>query len=135
MRHNTHVIPFRVAFESGSPLHEQVLYAARKAIVGGTLAPGEAFPSVRLLARELKINPNTAHKVIERLTSEGLLEVMPGIGCVVAKAAGGSRMEKKRLLDREAEALVIEARRLCLTLDEVRSAVEEHWKALGGAKS
>jgi len=109
-----------------------VLYAARKAIVGGKLEPGEAFPSVRTLARELKINPNTAHKVVERLTSEGLLEVMPGIGCVVAKAAAGTRLEKKRLLDREVESLVVEARRLGLTLDEVQGAVEEHWKALGG---
>jgi len=126
------VIPFRVAFEPGTALHEQVLYAARKAIVGGKLEPGEAFPSVRTLARELKINPNTAHKVVERLTSEGLLEVMPGIGCVVAKAAAGTRLEKKRLLDREVESLVVEARRLGLTLDEVQGAVEEHWKALGG---
>lgn len=132
MRHNTPVIPFRVAFESGSPLHEQVLYAARKAIISGRLQAGEAFPSVRLLARELKINPNTAHKVVERLTSEGLLEVMPGIGCVVAKAAAGSRGEKNRLLRREVEALVVEARKLGLTLIEVQNSLAEHWKNLGG---
>ncbi|NWF84870.1 MAG: GntR family transcriptional regulator [Bryobacteraceae bacterium] len=128
------MIPFRVAFEPGSALHEQVLYAARKAIVGGKLAAGDAFPSVRTLARELKINPNTAHKVVERLTAEGLLEVMPGIGCVVAKAAAGSRSEKKRLLDREVEALVVEARRLGLGLEELQGAVEEHWMTLGGRK-
>jgi GntR family transcriptional regulator len=128
------MIPFRVAFEPGSALHEQVLYAARKAIVSGKLAAGDAFPSVRTLARELKINPNTAHKVVERLTAEGLLEVMPGIGCVVAKAAAGSRSEKKRLLDREVEALVVEARRLGLGLEELQGAVEEHWMTLGGRK-
>lgn len=132
MRHNTPVIPFRVSFEPGSPLHEQVLYAARKAIIGGKLAPGEAFPSVRLLARELKINPNTAHKVVERLTSEGLLEVMPGIGCVVARAAAGSRIAKNRLLRREVESLVVEARRLGLALEELQNALSEHWKNLGG---
>lgn len=134
MRHNTPVIPFRVAFEPGSPLHEQVLYAARKAIVGGKLAPGEVFPSVRMLARELKINPNTAHKVVERLTLEGLLEVNPGIGCIVAKAASGSRVEKNRLLRNEVEAVVVEARKLGLSLEEVQVAVAEHWKNLGGSQ-
>jgi GntR family transcriptional regulator len=72
------VIPFRLIFEPGVALYEQVVYAAKKAIVSGQMTPGEPFPSVRTLSKALKINPNTAHKVILQLVREGLLEVRPG---------------------------------------------------------
>ena len=66
------MIPFHVAFGPGSPLYEQVVYAATRAIISGQLRPGDDFPSVRVLSRELKINPNTAHKVVTRLVDVGL---------------------------------------------------------------
>ena len=78
------MIPFRVAFRPGSSLYEQVVYAAKKALISGQLRPGDPFPSVRTLSTALKINPNTAHKVVTHLLNEGLLEVMPGTGTVVA---------------------------------------------------
>src|ERR1051325_9751115 len=87
-RHNTAMIPFRVEFRPGTSLYEQVVYAAKKALVSRLLRPGDAFPSVRMLSVELKINPNTAHKVVTTLLNEGLLEVMPGIGTVVARSPG-----------------------------------------------
>src|SRR5258706_315400 len=83
--YSTPMVPFRVSFAPGIPIYEQVVYAAKKAIVSGDMAPGERFPSVRVLSQELKINPNTAHKVIGELVSERLLEVHPGLGTVVAK--------------------------------------------------
>ena len=58
------MLPFRIDFHSGEPVYEQVIYAAKKAILSGVLSPGERFPSVRSLSQELKINPNTAHKVV-----------------------------------------------------------------------
>ena len=72
------MIPFRVQFRPGLPLYEQVVYAATKAMLSGRMRPGDAFPSVRALSRELKINPNTAHKVITQLIAAGLLESRPG---------------------------------------------------------
>jgi DNA-binding transcriptional regulator YhcF (GntR family) len=78
------VIPFRVQFRTGISLFEQIVYAAKKAMVSGQMRPGDPFPSVRALSRELKINPNTAHKIVAYLVSEGLLETRPGIGTVVA---------------------------------------------------
>ena len=83
MCNSTHMIPFRLTFQPGTSIYEQVVYAAKKAMIAGQLRPGDPFPSVRALGRELKINPNTAHKVVSHLMSEGMLEVMPGIGTVV----------------------------------------------------
>ena len=56
------MIPFHVDFRPGATIYEQVVYAAKKAMMAGQLRPGDAFPSVRTLSRELKINPNTAHR-------------------------------------------------------------------------
>ena len=104
------MIPFRVAFRPGSSLYEQVVYAAKKALVSGQLRPGDAFPSVRTLSAELKINPNTAHKVITQLLNEGLLEVRPGAGTVIAAPRESTAAECARLLDNEVEDLVVEAK-------------------------
>jgi GntR family transcriptional regulator len=113
-------------------LYEQVVYAARKAIVAGQLRPGDIFPSVRTLSKELKINPNTAHKVVLYLTNEGLLEVKPGIGTVVAELPRSTAAERKGLLGRELEQLVVEAKKLGMQLDDVMGALQEHWDEIGG---
>src|SRR5436190_1721416 len=102
---STHVIPFRVTFQPGAALSDQVVYAAKKAIVSGQMRAGDSFPSVRALSRALKINPNTAHKVIGLLLAEGLLEVRPGIGTVVA-VPGSSAADRGNLLRRDLEQLV-----------------------------
>jgi GntR family transcriptional regulator len=124
------VIPFRVILQSGVPVHEQVAFAAKKAMISGQLRPGDPFPSVRALSKAAKINPNTAHKVIAQLTAEGLLEVRPGIGTMVAAPPAGSRSERARLLGREVEQLTVEAKKLGLSLDDVQDAVAEHWRRL-----
>ena len=128
------MIPFRLSFEPGISLYEQVVYAAKKAVVSGKLRPGDPFPSVRVLSKALKINPNTAHKVITQLVAEGLLEIRSGIGAVVAKPAASTAADRGNLLNRELEGLVVEAKKLGLELDDVMSAVAQHWKRLDGSK-
>jgi GntR family transcriptional regulator len=124
------VIPFRLSFRPGVALYEQVVYAARKAVISGQMRPGDPFPSVRALSTALKINPNTAHKVVTHLVGEGLLEVRPGTGTVVAQPARSTAAERARLLDRELERLVVEARKLGLKVDDVASALAAHWSRL-----
>ena len=126
------MIPFRVQFRPGSPLFEQIVYAAKKAVISGQMRPGDAFPSVRTLSRELKINPNTAHKVITQLISAGLLETRPGIGTVVAALPQSSAAERTELLGTDIEQLVVEARKLGIELDDMMESISRHWKRLGG---
>lgn len=128
------MIPFRLSFEPGASLYEQVVYAAKKAIVSGQLQPGDPFPSVRALSTALKINPNTAHKVIGHLVSQGILEVRSGIGTVVAERLGTSPAERSNLLKKELEQLVVEAKKLGLDLEEVSAALNQHWHRLNGCK-
>lgn len=124
------MIPFRVDFRPGVSLYQQVVYAAKKALVSGRLRPGDAFPSVRSLSAALKINPNTAHKVVTHLLNEGLLEVLPGSGTVVAQKQDSSAAERSKLLGNELERLAVEAIKLGLSLDEVAAALERHWERL-----
>jgi GntR family transcriptional regulator len=126
------MIPFRLTFQPGSSIYEQVVYAAKKAMIAGQLRPGDPFPSVRALGRELKINPNTAHKVVTQLLHEGRLEVMPGIGTVVATPAASTAAERSQLLRTELEQLVVQARTLGLDLDDLTHALTNHWERLGG---
>jgi GntR family transcriptional regulator len=124
------VIPFRLSFQPGLSLYEQVVYAAKKAIVSGQMRTGDPFPSVRALSKALKINPNTAHKVVAALMTEGLLEVRSGIGTVVTAPPASRAADRTHLLKHEVEALVVEARKLGLTLDQVTEAVADHWGVL-----
>ncbi|MBL9193165.1 MAG: GntR family transcriptional regulator [Opitutaceae bacterium] len=124
------MLPFRIDFHSGEPVYEQVIYAAKKAILSGVLSPGERFPSVRSLSQELKINPNTAHKVVAALTAEGLLAVHPGVGTVVAPSVPGSAEDRAQVLVQDTERLVVEASRLGLTEEQLLNAVRKHWRKL-----
>jgi GntR family transcriptional regulator len=126
------VIPFHVHFRPGLSLYEQVVYAATKAMIAGQMRPGDPFPSVRVLSKELKINPNTAHKVVTHLVTTGLLETRPGIGTVVAVLPEASAAERTQLLGREIEALVVEAKKLGITLEDMVASIGAHWKRLGG---
>lgn len=124
------MIPFRVQFRTGISLFEQIVYAAKKAMVSGQMRPGDPFPSVRLLSKELKINPNTAHKIVAHLVSEGLLETRPGIGTVVAALPDSTRKERTQLLGHEIEELVVEAKRLGIGREEMLASIAEHWQRL-----
>ncbi|QOY84896.1 GntR family transcriptional regulator [Paludibaculum fermentans] len=124
------MIPFRVTLQSGIPVHEQVAFEAKKAMISGRLRPGDPFPSVRALSKAMKIHPNTAQKVVAQLTAEGLLEVRPGIGTVVLAPPPGTRSERGQLLGREVEQLTVEARKLGLTRQQLHDAIDEHWLLL-----
>jgi GntR family transcriptional regulator len=121
---------FGLSLRPGESIFDQLVFAAKKAFVSGELQTGQAFPSVRTLAAEFKIHPNTAHKVVQHLIQERWLEARPGIGTVVAEIPEPRRGDRKRLLGREVEQLVVEAKRLELAIDEVIEALEDQWAKL-----
>ncbi len=126
------MLPFSIELRPGLPVAEQILFAVKKAVVARQLRPGDAFPSVRVLSQELKINPNTAHKVVAALVNEGVLVTTPAVGSVVAELAAGGKKERAELLGADVERLVVEAKKLGLELTDVQTAVAAHWKKLGG---
>jgi GntR family transcriptional regulator len=124
------MLPFSIELKPGLPVAEQILFAVKKAVVGGQLSPGDPFPSVRSLSQDLRINPNTAHKVIAALVAQGVIITTPAIGSVIASRAPGSGRERAELLGSDLERVVVEAKKLGLTIDEVQSGLAAQWKKL-----
>ena len=127
------MLRFDVRLRPGESPYRQIVYAATKAVLSGELTPGDVFHSVRELSQALKINPNTAQKVIAELTRDGLLEVRPGIGTIVAPGRRASAEQRRLLLSRDVERLVVEAKRLGLSRTDVTKAIAVQWEALFGA--
>lgn len=124
------LLPFAISLKPGESPYRQIVYAATKAVVSGELAAGAPFPSVRELSQALRISPNTAQKVVAELTRDGILEVRPGIGTFVTERRQSSSVERQTLLSGEVEQLIVEAKRLGLTKDDVVDAVIARWIAL-----
>ena len=122
--------PIRFSLVPGQSIFDQVVYAATKAFVSGELKVGDPFPSVRALAADLKIHPNTAAKVVQHLIQERWLVAQPGVGTVVAQPPKARAGDRKRLLEDEVEKLVVEAMRVGAGLDEVQQAVGDTWREL-----
>jgi len=126
------MLPFFIEIKSGLPVAEQILFAVKKAVVAGQLRPGDKFPSVRALSQALRINPNTAHKVIAALVNQGVIVTTPAIGSVIAVREAGSARERAELLGADLERLVVEAKKLGLDLSEVQAGLAAQWKKLSG---
>jgi GntR family transcriptional regulator len=134
MCHIINVTPFKLVLVPGESIFDQVVFAATRSILSGALRPGQPFPSVRALAADLKIHPNTAHKVVQHLIQERWLEARPGIGTVVAEPPEARPGDRQRLLEDEVGKLVVEARRVGANLDEVIAAIRAGWKDMRGKK-
>ena len=122
------MLPFSVTIRPGRALHDQVVFAVTKAVITGQLQAGDRFPSVRTLSQELKINPNTAQKVVTTLVERGLLEARPGIGTTVAAWRPASGAGRRAALADQIDRLVVEAKRLGLDVSDLVNAIRREWK-------
>ena len=118
---------FGLTLRPGQSIFDQLVSAAQKAILSGELERGQAFPSVRVLAAELKIHPNTAHKAVQYLIQERWLEMKPGIGTVVAGPPRHMNETRKQLMEQEISEIVSEAQRVGLELEEIVDAIQRRW--------
>jgi len=113
-----------------TPIWAQVEDAVRRLVATGGLEPGSAVPSVRELARELRINPNTAAKAYQRLAEAGVLETRRGEGTFVARRPPTlSPSVRSRLLKDGAERYSALAVTLGASEPEARDALETAWPA------
>src|SRR5215472_16214167 len=119
---------FRITITTGSgtPIYRQIIEQVRLGVATGALVAGETLPSVRMLAEENLVNPNTVVKAYAELVRDGVLESRHGKGFFVAeKRQVYSRAERLRRLRQAADAFVHEAVILDFTADEIRQVVNE----------
>ena len=113
---------------AAAPIWRQIEEGMRRLVASGALPVGSAVPSVRELARELRVNPATVSKAYQRLTADGALEVRRGEGTfVAARSAGAVSAERERLLAEGAERFVEAARSMGVSKGEARAAVTAAW--------
>lgn len=117
---------FHVNPSSGVPIYVQVETQIKNAIAAGALKPGQPLPSVRKLAAELGINPNTAARAYQELEREGTITTVPGGGTFIG--AGQPRFmkaERIRRLQPYARQIAVEGTQLGLSETDILDLVQE----------
>ena len=108
------------------PIYEQIVDLVRAAIAAEIYRPGEMLPSLRTMALELKVNPNTVHRAYEVLEREGTVYSRRGIGLFVTKqGAVSSRARSKSALLASLSGDIVSARSAGLTDESIRAAFEK----------
>ena len=101
---------FRIDNTSNRPAYQQIIDQVKRDIALGRLAKAEKLPTVRQLAKQLTINPNTIAKAYRQLEREGIITTKPGAGAFVANLDSNlSRAVRKKLVSEDIEQIAVEA--------------------------
>jgi GntR family transcriptional regulator len=120
-----------IDFQNGLPIYEQVVRQVKFAIAGQDFKEGELVPSVREIARELAINPNTVARAFRQLQTDGVLEPVRGTGLAVATgAAERCRTERVELIRARLTQVLAEALQSRLDPNDLRKLVEQELSAV-----
>jgi GntR family transcriptional regulator len=121
---------FRVNFKSGLPVYLQVVEQVKAAAASGALREGEALPSIRPLAEELRVNRNTIAKAYAELENQGVIETIAGKGCFVRPNNSPLRKDMRmKLLTQAIDGAVVQAHHLQVGRTEFVRASEERFDA------
>ena len=119
----------RIDPSSATPIWSQIEDGVRRLVASGALKPGAAVPSVRDLAKDLRVNPATVAKAYQRLTDAGVLTVRRGDGTYVADAPPAmSKAERARILREAAGRFADLASTLGVAREEAEDALRAAWK-------
>ena len=114
---------------SGKPIYEQITDQVKEQIMSGTLGAGDALPSMRLLAKELRISVITTKRAYEELERDGFLENVPGKGCFVAPQNHELLREAQlRKVEEKLSQAVDEARKGAFPLESLHEMLDILYK-------
>jgi GntR family transcriptional regulator len=132
----TKALLLQIATGDARPIVRQIVDAVRLKIATGELAPGDQLPSVRGLAQQLTINPNTVAKAYAELTSEGWLDARQGLGLYVAAPRQRlSDAERERRMDDAVQTFVHEVAALDYPPDRALTRLERALRVLNPRKT
>jgi GntR family transcriptional regulator len=122
---------FQIDPHNGLAIYDQIVRQIKFAVAGGVLKSGEMIQSVRELARELAINPNTIARAYRQLQSDGVLEPVRGTGLEVATgAAERCRSERLKLIRARLRQVLVEAKQSRLEPQALRDLIEKEIRSL-----
>ena len=121
----------QINFKSGKPIYLQMVDQIKAAAASGALRPGEALPSIRPLAEELRVNRNTVAKAYSELESLGVIETLPGKGCFLKENHSPLRKEvRRKLLTEEIDQAIVMAHHLQVPGPEFLELIRERMNVL-----
>lgn len=116
----------QINFKSGMPVYLQVVDQIKAAAASGAIQSGEAIPSIRPLAEELRVNRNTIAKAYTELESQGIIESIPGKGCFIKPNNSPLKKEvRRKLLTEEIDQVIVQAHHLQVPPSEFLNLVRE----------
>src|SRR3954469_9251819 len=122
---------FQLNYKSGKPIYLQLVDQIKAAAASGALQSGEALPSIRPLAEELRVNRNTIAKAYSELENLGVVETQPGRGCFLKENHAALRKDvRRKLLTNEVDAAIIQAHHLQVPNNEFLELVHERLEVL-----
>ena len=110
---------------SGAPIYDQIYSQIKDAIVSGQVAAGEALPSIRALAKDLRLSVITTKRAYDELEREGFIDTLPGKGCFVAERSAELLREESL---RKIEGYMQEIRRLAAACGLTEDELAEIWR-------
>jgi Predicted transcriptional regulators len=116
---------FQLDLRSRLPIYEQLVEKFKELIISEVLKTDEQLPSVRVLASQLTINPNTIQKSYRELERQGYIYSIPGKGSFVASIAKNKNAEKIAQLREELTKILSEAMYLGMKKEEIMKIVSE----------
>ncbi len=127
---------FEIDFHNGLAVYDQVVRQVKFAVAAGLLAEGNLVPSVRELAGELAINPNTVSRAYRQLQDDGVLTNVRGTGLAVAAGACSRCQDQRRdLIRARLEQVFLEAGQSRLDPATLRALVDEQLAAIDAKKT
>jgi GntR family transcriptional regulator len=113
---------FALDFQSRQPIYEQLYWSVARMAALGVLEKDETLPSVRVLAQELGVNPNTVQKAYALLEHDGIICTVPGKGSLISGNASALEKQKRLAADRLRTA-VHDAEEMGLVREEIKAVV------------
>ena len=111
---------------SRTPIYEQIIDSIKELVVKGVLIPGERLPSVRDMAKEMTLNPNTVQKAYQELERQGIISTLRGKGTFTSEdIQANNKILKRSQLMEELKKLVVEAIYLDLSKDELIDYIKD----------
>ena len=119
--------------QNGLAIYDQIVRQIKFAIASEAVLPGELVPSVRELAKQIAVNPNTVARAFRELQAEDVLETVRGMGLAVTKAAQKKcRADRVLLISERRREVLTEAQHSQLELEEIRQLTETELGRLNG---
>lgn len=117
---------------SGLPIYLQIINQIKYLAASGRLMPGEELPSIRVLAEQLVVNPNTVARAYRELETAGIVRKQRATGTYISGAGSPlTRAEQRRIVTERVDMLLAEARQVDFSLEEVVELLRERDREMG----